>query len=211
MIINGQRAELSRRFFLGGLIAAPAVVSLHNIMPVRRLPLATAASIEEAVAFGDDAGQLLPIDLITKEAMKIFRRKLEVMGTVPELIEAGPMQLSKGLRQSHVDLQFSTADRTLPLHDFKVRVLEPAMDCLAENVAGKGRNAVLSRLKMVEMEQPKNIHEVASVSDGAVRMRGLSDYFIGTDSIVTRFDVLYQDDGHRKLRKNRLPMQIVGP
>ena len=46
-------------------------------------------------------------------------------------------------------------------------------------------------LAPADLEMPKNVHEVARESFDGVSMRMVTDYFIGTDQLITRLDVLY--------------------
>ena len=46
-------------------------------------------------------------------------------------------------------------------------------------------------LATADLEMPKNVHEVARESFDGVSMRMVTDYFIGTDQLITRLDVLY--------------------
>ena len=52
-------------------------------------------------------------------------------------------------------------------------------------------------LATADLEMPKNVHEVARESFDGVSMRMVTDYFIGTDQLITRLDVLY---GYRWIR-----------
>jgi hypothetical protein len=46
-------------------------------------------------------------------------------------------------------------------------------------------------LATADLEMPKGVHEVARESFDGVSMRMVTDYFIGTDQLITRLDVLY--------------------
>ncbi len=46
-------------------------------------------------------------------------------------------------------------------------------------------------LATADMEMPKNVHEAAREEFDGVSMRMVTDYFIGTDQLITRLDVLY--------------------
>lgn len=46
-------------------------------------------------------------------------------------------------------------------------------------------------LATADLEMPKNVHESARESFDGVSMRMVTDYFIGTDQLITRLDVLY--------------------
>lgn len=46
-------------------------------------------------------------------------------------------------------------------------------------------------LATADLEMPRGVHEVARAEFDGVSMRMLSDYFIGTDQLITRLDVLY--------------------
>lgn len=46
-------------------------------------------------------------------------------------------------------------------------------------------------LATADLELPKNVHEAARESFDGVSMRMVTDYFIGTDQLITRLDVLY--------------------
>ena len=46
-------------------------------------------------------------------------------------------------------------------------------------------------LTTADLEMPHNVHEAARESFDGVSMRMVTDYFIGTDQLITRLDVLY--------------------
>jgi len=46
-------------------------------------------------------------------------------------------------------------------------------------------------LATADLEMPKSVHEVAREQFDGVSMRMVTDYFIGTDQLITRLDVLY--------------------
>jgi len=46
-------------------------------------------------------------------------------------------------------------------------------------------------LAVADLEMPGGVHEVARESFDGVSMRMLTDYFVGTDQLITRLDVLY--------------------
>ena len=46
-------------------------------------------------------------------------------------------------------------------------------------------------LATADLEMPKGVHEVAREQFDGVSMRMITDYFIGTDQLITRLDVLY--------------------
>jgi hypothetical protein len=46
-------------------------------------------------------------------------------------------------------------------------------------------------LATADLEMPKNVHEAAREAFDGVSMRMVTDYFIGTDQLITRLDVLY--------------------
>jgi hypothetical protein len=46
-------------------------------------------------------------------------------------------------------------------------------------------------LATADLEMPHNVHEAARESFDGVSMRMITDYFIGTDQLITRLDVLY--------------------
>lgn len=46
-------------------------------------------------------------------------------------------------------------------------------------------------LATADLEMPHNVHEAARESFDGVSMRMVTDYFIGTDQLITRLDVLY--------------------
>ncbi len=46
-------------------------------------------------------------------------------------------------------------------------------------------------LATADLEMPHNVHEVAREEFDGVSMRMVTDYFIGTDQLITRLDVLY--------------------
>ncbi len=46
-------------------------------------------------------------------------------------------------------------------------------------------------LATADLEMPKNVHEAARESFDGISMRMVTDYFIGTDQLITRLDVLY--------------------
>ena len=46
-------------------------------------------------------------------------------------------------------------------------------------------------LATADLEMPKNVHEAARETFDGISMRMVTDYFIGTDQLITRLDVLY--------------------
>ena len=46
-------------------------------------------------------------------------------------------------------------------------------------------------LATADLEMPKNVHEAAREAFDGISMRMVTDYFIGTDQLITRLDVLY--------------------
>jgi hypothetical protein len=46
-------------------------------------------------------------------------------------------------------------------------------------------------LATADLEMPRNVHEAAREEFDGVSMRMVTDYFIGTDQLITRLDVLY--------------------
>ena len=46
-------------------------------------------------------------------------------------------------------------------------------------------------LATADMEMPRNVHEAAREEFDGISMRMVTDYFIGTDQLITRLDVLY--------------------
>ena len=46
-------------------------------------------------------------------------------------------------------------------------------------------------LATADLELPKNVHEAAREQFDGISMRMVTDYFIGTDQLITRLDVLY--------------------
>lgn len=46
-------------------------------------------------------------------------------------------------------------------------------------------------LATADLEMPKNVHEAAREQFDGISMRMVTDYFIGTDQLITRLDVLY--------------------
>ena len=52
-------------------------------------------------------------------------------------------------------------------------------------------------LATADLEMPRNVHEAAREAFDGIAMRMVTDYFIGTDQLITRLDVLY---GHVWIR-----------
>ena len=46
-------------------------------------------------------------------------------------------------------------------------------------------------LATADLEIPKGVHEAAREEFDGISMRMVTDYFIGTDQLITRLDVLY--------------------
>lgn len=71
--------QLSRRGFISGLLAvvsAPAIARVESIMPVRFLPASLPGlvpAVDELVPFVPTRNTLLTIDMITREAVKLFQ------------------------------------------------------------------------------------------------------------------------------------------
>ena len=71
---------MDRRGFLHGMLAlgaAPAIVRIGSLMPVRSIAIPTTA---EVIAVGGN--QLLTIDMITREALRILNSNLSFIITI---------------------------------------------------------------------------------------------------------------------------------
>ena len=180
----------SRRWFLGGLLTAPAIVRIGSIMPAAEL-----AIFQPELLVPRDG--LLTMEIITREALRIFKNSLALAGTYTKAI---PIIAKVGFdrRQSHVDLQMSNQDRTMPLEKFSARVLVPAMTALANEVRGDNKRQLITRIKSLELEIPSYPDiEAARVSDKDLSLRGIRTYDIATDTMITRFDILYIEEGKK--------------
>lgn len=77
----------------------------------------------------------------------------------------------------------------------------PAAGAVINPVAGLAASAQYTKnfayapeavtLATADLEMPKNVHEAAREQFDGVSMRMVTDYFIGTDQLITRLDVLY--------------------
>lgn len=170
----------SRRGFLAGLLAAPAIVQYGHLMPVKLPPL-------ELLPFEpwSDEG-LLPISWITREFARQVHNRLQAKGIRSETMTDQYYKIGNGLQQQHVDFEYSTIERHMTSEQFRDRVLAPAATLAANQIWPRGRTVVTA-----DLELPANTMEAARERMGGVTARGVSDYFIGTDSIITRLDILH--------------------
>lgn len=151
--------QTRRGFLLGGLaiVASPAIVRATSLMPVKCWK-----------TYGP--GGVLTMEMITEEMSKLLRPATRhVPADTYSLIRVGT--------QRHVDAQFSSTSRRLPLEDFSRQILSPIARVLAQD------KTIINAPLLVH---PNSVEEQARRDN----VRGLSGYFIGTDSIITRFDVL---------------------
>ncbi len=84
--------------------------------------------------------------------------------------------------QSHVNMEIPTSERTLPLDQFTARHLRPMAVALAVRAKSIGG----------PLELPRGVHEGAIGTSGGFAVRYVQDYYIGTDSMISRFDVIHK-------------------
>lgn len=147
-----------------------------------------------ALAFGFNAGDIVTIagvnqvNRITKQSLGKLR---QFVVTAPAA--AGATSLSiypaivpavNGVAQQYQTVDASPADGA---------AINPALGVGASTTYTKNfayaPEAVT--LATADLEKPKNVHEVAREAFDGVSMRMVTDYFIGSDQLITRLDVLY--------------------
>ena len=160
LLISSRRGFL---FGLGALVAAPAIVKFENLMPIQVLE-----------TWGPNG--LLTIQMITREFAKLMA--LQTVGS--------PLFAIRGAKQSHVDMNFSTFERTLSLQQFSDRILKPAANSLARYVGN-------DKISSASLELPQGVSEATNevLPQAGIAVRGLTDYHIGTNSLLTRFDITH--------------------
>lgn len=165
----------SRRGFLAGLLATPAIVQYGHLMPIKMPPL-------ELLPFEPWSGEgLLPISWITREFARQVHNQLTTKG-----VRAQASARIAECKQHHVNFQYSMMERSLTSKQFSDRVLHPAASAVVKAIQPNGR-----RLSTALLELPPVIYEAACGQAGGICARGLSDYSIDTDSIITRLDILH--------------------
>lgn len=182
-----QLPSSSRRGFLGFLLAAPAIVTAAHIMPVKML--SSISENEFIPELFEPTSSLLTPSIIAREFARIVARNLTNKGTIVQ--RKGIFKPSL-LQQKHVDFQFSSAERTLPLDQFCARIIEPAANVMAGAISYNAK-----AVRMYPLDLPSEIMEAAREQVNNVEVRLVSDYFIGTDSIIFRFDIQYSIESGR--------------
>lgn len=183
----------SRRGFLGFLLAAPAIVTAANVMPVKMLPSVLQGEfLPELLDPAAVSEGLLTPSIIAREFARIVAQNLQRKGT---RVQESSIFASVGVvQQKHVDFQYSSRDRALSLDDFRTRLIEPAADKMAEAIT---RDAAVIRTQRLNL--PLGIFEAARESVNGVESRFVSDYDIAVDEMISRFDISYSVESRRGL------------
>lgn len=177
----------TRRSFLSGLaslFAAPAIIKFDSLMPVKVMPT---SEVLDAIATEGYNG-VLTIEMITKEAVRLFEANCRALGVITRKPRTSPEDVADNKifasidRQSFIDIEASSIDRTLPLDKFSERFLAPAMHNLAEHHRGEGP------ISLEPLPVPRGVHEATSQQRGNVNLRGVNAYNIDSDSFIFRFD-----------------------
>lgn len=117
------------------------------------------------------------------------------------------------LRQFAVTANVASGATSIPIYpalvpgsngaavQYQTVTVSPASGAAVNPVSGLGASAVYRKnfayapeavtLATADLEMPKGVHEVAREQFDGVSMRMITDYFIGTDQLITRLDVLY--------------------
>lgn len=183
----------SRRGFLGFLLAAPAIVTAANIMPVKVLPSVLQGEfLPELLEPATVSEGLLTPSIIAREFARIVAQNLQRKGT---RVEESSIFASVGVvQQKHVDFRYFSQDRKLSLDDFRTRLIEPAATTMADSIAS---DAAVIRTR--KMDLPLDIFEAARESVNGVESRFVSDYNITVDEMISRFDISYSVESRRGL------------
>lgn len=166
----------TRRGFLTGLMAvgiAPAIIRPGVLMRIN-------SNIWLPISPMPDRIGMLTINEITHE----FGRLLHNSGRLTPASKrmSSPDEVST---QLHVDFTYISLDRGLPLSEYSKRVLAPAADNLVAHMVQTG----LTNISQDGLGKVLGVYETAQTSVGQMGVRGVSDYFIGADRVITRFDV----------------------
>lgn len=177
----------SRRGFLsrlGALFAAPAIVRVEALMPVKVWEPRLLAA--EAAPLG-----MLDIGWITREYSRLVYNGLVVGGMKiqPQVRElATGARLGDGIKhQRHVDFMHKRQDRLLPGKDFSERILKPAADVMVRKIRADSPEV----FKGARLAEPTYLLEHASGMVGGIAVRGLTDYSLAYDALLTRLDIAY--------------------
>ncbi len=112
---------------------------------------------------------LLTPEMITREALRLLRQRVS---PISHLLTV------RGSSQSHVDFTADLPDMAMSLETFSERRLKPVICALASHVNLVGAPPML----------PQAVAG-AVAEHGGMGVRYMSDYFIGTDQMIHRFDV----------------------
>ena len=148
-----------------------------------------------ALAAGLNQGDIITIagvhavNRITKQSYGRLRT-FAVTANVPSGATSIPIypaivpQLAPGIPQQYQTVDVSPANTA---------AVNPALGLAASTAYTKNfayaPEAVT--LATADLEMPRNVHEAAREEFDGVSMRMVTDYFIGTDQLITRLDVLY--------------------
>lgn len=148
-----------------------------------------------ALAAGLNMGDIITVDgvhavnRITKQSYGRLRT-FAVTANVPTGATSIPIypaivpQLAPGIPQQYQTVDVSPANGA---------AVNPALGLAASTQYTKNfayaPEAVT--LATADLEMPRNVHEAAREEFDGVSMRMVTDYFIGTDQLITRLDVLY--------------------
>jgi hypothetical protein len=155
---------MRRRSFLGGLFAAPAVITTPGLlMPVSTLALPTHG----------------PKGIITPEMIaREFNRRLQAM------VGTGFVS-SDAIQQGTVDLKIPPKQLMLSMEQFSGRYIAPAAEMIASTVNKRGGTLAIG----AELSVPHGIDNYAFSDRNGIQTRVLSVYSIGYDAQMLCFDV----------------------
>jgi hypothetical protein len=128
------------------------------------------------------------VNRITKQSYGRLRQ-FAVTATVAASATSIPIYPAIVPAQGGMPVQYQTVD----VSPTTGAAVNPALSMVASTAYTKNfayaPEAVT--LATADMEMPRNVHEAAREEFDGVSMRMVTDYFIGTDQLITRLDVLY--------------------
>jgi hypothetical protein len=148
-----------------------------------------------ALANGFNMGDIIQIggvhavNRITKQSYGRLRT-FAVTANVPSGATSIPIypaivpQLAPGIPQQYQTVDVSPANGA----NVDPAMSLPASTAYTKNFAYAPEAVTLAT---ADLEMPRNVHEAAREEFDGVSMRMVTDYFIGTDQLITRLDVLY--------------------
>lgn len=159
----------SRRGFIKGLlglVAAPAVIRVADLMPI------SSAHLWQDIPQEQGSGLIWGKDIL-REAARLWYNHYKELAHDCNAVK----ELQAGITQSSIEFSYTDMELTLTFEEFSRRFLEPAIPYLPPPSKAVGT-----------LPLPEGVYE--AVSDGPLRL--ITAYDINTNQTVTRIDLLHK-------------------